>query len=454
MEKKTVQKESTIKDFLEVIFRRKWIILGVVLVSTTLVIGLNLRESAIFESTGKMLVRRGEASGVFNNNVRTLTWEEEISSQIEMVKSQVVIDRARELVVDFLPEGYSSSEKIDFERVQSGVIATSNVLWVSYSGLHPVFCEASVNAIINSYKEYYQMVRTPPEMEDFFSSEMNSVKTDIEYWRERKTRMEKKWGLVDIQSQVRNTLTRLEGYRSDLDEVRDEKIQLVGIIENLEEFESVGVEQMATITSVLTGDLNRKSKLEQYTEQLVKLRISESELAVKYTDDHMEMKTVRWQIEDVLSYMEVEIQASVEIQKKRLDIVTSREENLVNLMAVMDGEKISYPEKEGELHRINKTLEILEERLDLLQEQHLNSRINMASNPEWSITILAPATRAYQKKTRDYVRMALGPLFSLIIALGFAFFMDNLDHSIKNVNEAEDALGFQVLSSFPDLDSK
>ena len=53
-----------------------------------------------------------------------------------------------------------------------------------------------------------------------------------------------------------------------------------------------------------------------------------------------------------------------------------------------------------------------------------------------------------------YVRISLGPVFSLIIALGFAFFMDNLDHSIKNVNEAEDALGFQVLSSFPDLDSK
>ena len=210
MEKKTPQKESTIKDFLEVIFRRKWIILGVVLVSTTLVIVLNLREPAIFESTGKMLVRRGEASGVFNSYVRTLTWEEEISSQIEMVKSKVVIDRAMELVTDFLPEGYSGSEKIDFGRVQSGVIATSNVLWVTYSGLHPVFCEAAVNAIINSYKEYYQMVRTPPEMEDFFTSEMNTAKADLEYWRDRKSSVEKEWGLVDIVSQVKNNLSRLE----------------------------------------------------------------------------------------------------------------------------------------------------------------------------------------------------------------------------------------------------
>ena len=46
--------------------------------------------------------------------------------------------------------------------------------------------------------------------------------------------------------------------------------------------------------------------------------------------------------------------------------------------------------------------------------------------------------------------MALGPLFSLVVALGFAFFIDNLDHSIKNVAEAEETLGCQVLASFPD----
>ena len=80
----------------------------------------------------------------------------------------------------------------------------------------------------------------------------------------------------------------------------------------------------------------------------------------------------------------------------------------------------------------------------------MSAKISVASNPEWNITILSPASPAYQKKTRDYVRMALGPMFSLVVALGFAFFVDNLDHSIKNVAEAEETLGCQVLASFPD----
>jgi capsular polysaccharide biosynthesis protein len=101
---------------------------------------------------------------------------------------------------------------------------------------------------------------------------------------------------------------------------------------------------------------------------------------------------------------------------------------------------------------VNSALTRLEKRYEELNKQHMDARVTVASNPEWTVTIISPASPAYQKKTRDYVRIALGPLFSLIVSLGFAFFVDNLDHSIKNVAEAEEALGFQVLASFPDTE--
>lgn len=447
-------KESTVKDFLEVLFRRKWIILGVVFISTAIVIYMNLREPAVFESTGKMLVKRGETQGVFNTYVRTLTWEEEIASQIEMVKSQVVVNRARELVRSYLPEGYETDEKVEYGRLTSGVISTSNVLYVTYSGLDAIFCEAAVNAIVNSYKEYYQQIRTPPEMEDFFSAELNIVKEDIEYWRERKMTLEKEWGIVDMQFQQRNTLNRLERYQTSLEEVTKLRIELENVIASLESFRELDVETLASLTNSLTEHEVKKTKLESFSDKIIELKMDESELSVTYTDDHKAMKKIRKQISDIYELMEQEIESKMNIQRQKLEIIRNREELLLGMLEGVVSEKDSYPAKESELNRINKTLDGLEKRYAKLQEQHMNSRINIASNPEWSITILAPATPAYQKKTRDYVRMALGPLFSLVIALGFAFFLDNLDHSIKNVSEAEEVLGHQVLSSFPDLDRK
>ena len=59
MDKLETRKESTIKDFLEVIFRRKWIIAGVVAVATATVIILNLKDPAVYESNVRLLVKRG-----------------------------------------------------------------------------------------------------------------------------------------------------------------------------------------------------------------------------------------------------------------------------------------------------------------------------------------------------------------------------------------------------------
>jgi len=192
------QRESTIKDFIEVIFRRKWMILGVVAVATTVVIFLNMREPAVYESSAKILVKRGEMQSVFSKSVRTLTWEEEIASQIELVKSQVVVNRAQELIDNYFPEGYKTNERINLGSVNADVAGTSNVIWVTYTSGDPVFCEAAVNAIVNAYREYYQKIRTPPEMEDFFSQEIQSIKTELEFWRSEKERVLKEWNILDL----------------------------------------------------------------------------------------------------------------------------------------------------------------------------------------------------------------------------------------------------------------
>jgi tetratricopeptide (TPR) repeat protein len=119
-------------------------------------------------------------------------------------------------------------------------------------------------------------------------------------------------------------------------------------------------------------------------------------------------------------------------------------------IGMLEKKKGAIPGMAVELHSIEKALTLAEAQYDELSKQQVAARLSKASNPEWNITILSPASPAYRKKTRDYVRMALGPLFSLVVALGFAFFIDNLDHSIKNVAEAEETLGYQVLASFPD----
>ncbi|UCF05955.1 MAG: hypothetical protein JSV33_02650 [bacterium] len=454
MEQLETRRESTVKDFLEVIFRRKWIVLGIVAVASCVVLVLNVREPATYESMAKMLLKRGETAGVFSMSVRTLTWEEDISSQIEMLKSMVIIDRAQELLPRFYPEGYEKRGFINPGNVNAGVVATSNVLWVTYTSREPVFCEAAVNGIVNAYREHYQEVRTPPEMEDFFLEELQSIKEEIDYWRSRKERVEKEWGIIDIEQQRSSTLQRLDNYQGELDRVLRERREKEALTGKLRKFRELDIEEQSTLLTGLIVGVRQDDVLRTLRNRLVDLKIEESKLEQNLTDEHKDLVRIREQIERVYDLLDREIEAAIIIQESELEILRLRQDTFEELVRPLEALKQTYPEKEVELERITVALARLESNYDDLVEQHMTSKISIASNPEWTVTILNPATKAYRKKTRDYVRMALGPLFSLIIALGFAFFIDNLDHSIKNVSEAEETLGIQVLASMPEAKQK
>lgn len=445
-------KESTVRDFLEVIFRRKWSIIGIVAVATAIVIAINLSEPVLYESSGRMLVKRGEAASVFSPSVRTLTWEEEITSQIEMVGSQPVIRRAREIIRDFLPAGHETEETVSAGQLASGVISRSNVLWVSYNSGDPLFCQAAVNAIINSYREYYQSVRTPPEMEDFFSEEMARLKEEIDYWRESKARLGAEWGIISMPHQERLLIDRISRYIADLEQIDTRLSQEEQILGKLESFGELGVDEQAAIVGGFLGITTQRTIIERYMGRLMDLRVQESELATNFTDGHRDLQRIRRQIEDLYASLRREIESTLTIKRAEVDILRMRRRELQELLQRLEMEKNIYPARATELDRVNTELLRVEARYTEMAEQHMKSKISMASNPEWTVTILSSASPAYRKKTRDYVRITLGPLFSLIVAVGFAFFVDNLDHSIKNVSDAEETLGIQVLASFPDIE--
>jgi uncharacterized protein involved in exopolysaccharide biosynthesis len=449
-EQRQIKKESTVKDFLEVVFRRKWIIIGIVAVATMSVIFLSLKEPAVYQSSAKALVRRGEAQGVFNQYVRTLAWEEEIASQIELVKSFVVVQRARELMPQFYPEGYTPVETIHEGRADAGVISTSNVIWITYESSDPIFCEVAVNAVVNAYKEYYHSFRTPPEMDDFFDTEIRSIKEEIEYWLERKERIYREWDIVDIESQRRNLVQRLANYREKLDDLDQDIREKRAIIERLRELKQADSEEMLAASTSFAPSVLEQRIVENLRTKLQSLKIEESKLEARYTDENRDLIMLRKQIEDISGMLVKEIETQIIMSRSQLDVLTNKRSTLAGIIERMEEESDTYPAKEVEVDRISAALRQLNENYFNLFESRTDAKMTIASNPEWTVTILSEATPAHRKTSRDYVRMALGPVFSIIFALGFAFFVDNLDHSIKNIVDAEESLGLPVIASFPE----
>jgi succinoglycan biosynthesis transport protein ExoP len=451
MEEVSSKKETTVKDFLEVIFRRKWVIIGIVSIAVILVFVSSVRKEAMYESSAKLLLKRGEIAGVFSRDVRTLKWEEEIASQIELMKSQLIIERASETVSNFLPENYKTSEKLSLGRVNSDVVTTSNVIWVTYLSPDPRFAEAAVNAIVTAYRNYYVEARTPPEMDDFFTNEIEALEKEMEYWRVRREKMKNMSGIIDLRDQKSTTIQQLSSYKRDLVKLEQDLSELEIKLSKLKEViaNENDVELSGSVGLLISAD--KRAIFDSLKRQLMELEVEEAKLATRLTENNRELVRVKKQISSVRKLIEREIKEQIHIYDSQIAVINSKVETLRELVKDLNRQKDVIPTREAELDRINVAMEQIKKSYDGLKEQRLAAKITKASHPEWTVTILNNATPAIRKTAVDYVRMALAPIFSLIVAVGLAFFIDNLDHSVKNVTEAEEVFKLPVLTSFPDM---
>ena len=92
-------RQASAREFLAVLFRRKWIIIGLFLVTTATVLSVALTTPTYFLSSGRILVKRGERQSVLRPDRQIFSdWEQELGSEMQIIKSVPVVKRARELM--------------------------------------------------------------------------------------------------------------------------------------------------------------------------------------------------------------------------------------------------------------------------------------------------------------------------------------------------------------------
>ena len=78
---------ATAREFLTVVFRRKWIILSLFAVTTVTVVVMTLGQKAEFASSGQVLVRRGEQESVMTPTRRSTVARRSRSARISAESS-------------------------------------------------------------------------------------------------------------------------------------------------------------------------------------------------------------------------------------------------------------------------------------------------------------------------------------------------------------------------------
>ncbi len=452
-EEERPSREISIRDFLRVVFRYKWVLVILFVVSSTVVGAINLKSPVLYESEARVLVRRGQLENMVDARYRYLTWQEEVLSELETVKSESVLSRAQEILKEKLKEqGLDREPLIARGFVQADVVKESNVLAIGYLHRDPVYVRLVTNAVTEAYMEYRETTYDTEKMEEFFAEQIELVENEMADLREAIGNLVSEEGLTFSSGEKSNLESRLSDLRDQLDSVRRDILAKEAVLE---------AEQRALEDGFTTriprdprssyGDINI---IIQHKLKLADLRAERDAMKAQYTQKYPPLAALNNQIAALEEELHSEVSAKVQLDEMDLGLLKTKERSLVQSMGETQIMLRTVADKEGQYQQMQLDLETLQDRYRELKETKVKTQLTQATSPAWRVTLITPASRPFARKTKDYVRMALGPIFSIVVGLGLIFFVESLDHSIKSAAQAEQDIGLPVLATLWEIKRK
>lgn len=150
-------RQASLREFVAVLFRRRWLVLGLFFVVTVTVVALTLTAPVVYTSSGRVLVYRGERLSALNAN-RMLygEWESELGSEVARARSAAVLERTREVLAERAAAAGQPVPKFDPGAVDVEVMGRSDVLGIAYSDRDPDVAHQMCDALITAYLDVRQ----------------------------------------------------------------------------------------------------------------------------------------------------------------------------------------------------------------------------------------------------------------------------------------------------------
>lgn len=439
-------RQATLREFLAVVFRRRWLILGIFVVTTATVVTMVFTTPTTYVSSGRVLLKRGEQTSVLQSDRRIYSdWEQELGSEVELVQSEPVMKgAARILEAEPLPRG--GNARLDPASVDVEVMGKSNVLAIGYVSRDPDVAQHVCDAVVRAYVDFRQntmgMMSYPKA---FFDQSMAEVSRDLDRMLERRRLYANREHVVDITEERRGLIgvvgqmrLRENALNSELAEARA-TVRIMRELRESREVDTPGPSNTAGADAV--AELKRR---------VVEQEARVAQLLERYREESPEVVNARQTVLKLRELMEREVNTKIGLAESRVQVLESQLTAVRKDMADADTRLSGMPDREIALGELDREIFVLRSRYAELIEKSDLARVTQNTTSNLAVLVLSPAGPATAANARDWVRLALAPAFSLLVGIGLAFFVDGLDITVRTAGQAEEAAGSPVLASLSD----
>lgn len=444
-------RQATMREFFAVLFRRRWFIVGLFVAVTATVLTISLTTPTTFSSSGRVLVIRGERQSALNPGRQLFSdWEQELASEVANVRSTPVLERTRALLDERAKASGKPAPKINYGAVDVEVMGKSNVLGIGYTDLDPEIAQQICDALLTSYVEYRQNRQRLGQPETFFTAKLDSLNGEIEKRLLERQQIGLSSGVTNAGDQARewgSQLGSLEQRRNDVAADLAEAKRTLKAMRDLQQNPEIDLPTLGmpfTNESALVG---LKQKIMEQQSRIATLR-------ERYRDESAEVQNAMETLETLQALLRKEVDARLTMYSSRIEALQARLDVYEHDLGQLRGRLGLIPGSQRHLDDLDAEIRNLRDRSAEFSKARDQALITANTSQERSVVLLNPAGMAVAQNTRDYVRMALAPAFSLVVGIGLAFFIDGLDMTVRTAGQAEEFLEIPVLATLSERRNK
>ena len=440
-------RQATLRDFFAIVFRRRWLILGLFFVVTTTVLVMALATPTVFMSSGRVLVTRGERESAMSSRVQILNdWEQDLAGEVAKVRSVAVLDRARQLLADRARRTGRAPLSVSEQRLDVQVVGKSNVLGIGYDDLNPQTAQEVCDALLTAYVDY-RRERPISETDKIFGFQLDSLRRQLDAKSALRESIATSTGVVDPVEMTRSWTSQLAQLEQRHDEVAADLAAAQSRVKTMRD-----LMKRSEIDPPTVGEESQSSEnaLTQLKQKVSNQQASIATLRERYRDDSPEVVNALETLETLQALLRREVEQRMALSQSRVDQLEARLAVHSRDLAAQRARLEQLPLNQKMIEALDSEIKTLRVRNDEFLKARDEARITASMSSGVQIILLNPAGPAVPKNALDIVRMLLAPGFSLVVGVGLAFFVDGLDLTVRTAGQAESYLDLPVLATLPE----
>ena len=495
--------QLSLRDFLQLIFKRKIQILLFFAATVITVATGTFLVTPVYEAKSQILVKIGRENlyvptvptNANSGPVINFNREEQVNSEVEILTSPALLEKMAAMlgptrIYDDL-ESKPGWLKAILEKVapdsQKGpllplreavlrlqkdlsveAVKKSNVIEIRLKNRDPRMAATALNRLVDLYMDRHLEVYKTPQSYKFFQEQSQILKEKLGNAEARLEAFKKEHQITSLDEE-RSLLLSQEGllraeFNKTLSQVAETENRIFQVQQQLASTpKTIPTEEEIEHSPYVINTLHAR---------LVELELKEKELLTKYTEQSRLVGSVREEIQIVRTKLAEQeskqygrsrsglnttyqrLQEELYKNKADLKAVKAKEESLTSQLAGYRAKLERLNSIEVELKVRQRQVEVDQQNYKLYLTKFEESRISDAMDSEKiaNVVQIQPAEAPLKPVSpKVLLNLILGFFLGAFGALGLAFFMEYLDDTIEKPEDAEGSLRLPVLASIPEL---